>query len=201
MLQEKEYERVGGIQTRKTDVRVIAATNKDLEKEIERGAFREDLYYRLCVVPILLPPLRERKEDIPLLVDHFLEKICDAENLPPKKVYAETLQTLQGYHWPGNVRQLENTIERAVILSGDRDTLYPTDFNLPKAEHPNTPAPHSTVSATNLDLQQTVQKLERTLIEQALRRARGNKSHAADILGMKRTTLTAKMKVLEAAAV
>lgn len=203
VLQERECQRLGSGETVKLDVRVIAATNAELEHRIEHGKFREDLYYRLNVVPIQIPPLRDRWQDIPLLVDHFLEKICQAENLPPKKVYAETLEAMQGYAWPGNVRQLENTIERAVILSGDRETLYPTDFSLPRAaqiERPAVPAPVP-VPESGMDLQQTVQKLERALIEQALRRTGGNKSQAADILGMKRTTLTAKMKVLEAVAI
>lgn len=203
VLQERECQRLGSGETVKLDVRVIAATNAELEHRIEHGKFREDLYYRLNVVPIHIPPLRDRSQDIPLLVDHFLEKICQAENLPPKKVYAETLEALKSYAWPGNVRQLENAVERAVILSGERKTLHPADFSLPRAaqtERAVAPAPVP-VPESGLDLQQTVQKLERALIEQALRRTGGNKSQAADILGMKRTTLTAKMKVLEAVAV
>ncbi len=200
VLQERECQRLGSGETVKLDVRVIAATNADLEHRIEHGKFREDLYYRLNVVPILLPPLRDRWQDIPALVDHFLEKICRAEGMPAKKAFPETIEALQQYAWPGNVRQLENTVERAVILSGDRAILYPSDFSLPRAAAAP-PAPAALVPDAGLDLQMTVQKLERTLIEQALRRTGGNKSQAADILGMKRTTLTAKMKALEAAAV
>jgi DNA-binding NtrC family response regulator len=201
VLQERECQRLGSGETVKLDVRVIAATNAELEHRIEHGKFREDLYYRLNVVPIRIPPLRDRWQDIPLLVEHFLEKICTAENLPPKAVYPETLEVLQRYPWPGNVRQLENTLERAVILSGDRQALFPSDFSLPRSSvsATGTPAPPGP-DAQQWDLQQTVQKLERALIEQALRRTGGNKSQAADILGMKRTTLTAKMKALEAAA-
>jgi DNA-binding NtrC family response regulator len=205
VLQERECQRLGSGETVKLDVRVIAATNAELEHRIEHGKFREDLYYRLNVVPIRIPPLRERWQDIPPLVDHFLDKICSAENLPPKTIYRETLEVLQRYSWPGNVRQLENTLERAVILSGDRHTLYQSDFSLPQIaatdRPPLTTAGQDTLPDAPMDLQQTVQKLERALIEQALRRTGGNKSQAADILGMKRTTLTAKMKVLEAAAV
>ena len=199
VLQERECQRLGSGETVKLDVRVIAATNAELERRIEHGRFREDLYYRLNVVPIHIPPLRDRWQDIPLLVDHLLEKICLAENLPPKKVFRETVETFQRYAWPGNVRQLENTVERAVILSGDRQTLFPADFSLPRTQQPErlgAPAPVA-VPAPGMDLQLTVQKLERALIEQALRRTGGNKSQAADILGMKRTTLTAKMRVLE----
>jgi len=197
VLQERECQRLGSGETVKLDVRVIAATNAALEDRIERGKFREDLFYRLNVVPIPIPPLRERLQDIAVLVDHFLEKICRAEGLAPKRVFRETIEAMQAYSWPGSVRQLENTVERAVILSGERQTLFPGDFALPaaaKAAVPVAPAPQGV-----MDLQTTVQKLERTLIEQALRRTGGNKSQAADILGMKRTTLTAKMKVLEAA--
>ena len=200
VLQERECQRLGSGDTVKLDVRVIAATNAELEHRIEHGKFREDLYYRLNVVPIHIPPLRERWQDIPSLVNHFLEKICQAEGLPVKHIYPETLEILQGYNWPGNVRQLENTVERAIILSGDRQTLFPADFSLPRAGNSQRAATSTPVSETGVDLQQTVHRLERTLIEQAMRRTGGNKSQAADILGMKRTTLTAKMKVLEATA-
>ena len=201
VLQERECQRLGSGETVKLDVRVIAATNAELEHRIEHGKFREDLYYRLNVVPIHIPPLRERWQDIPLLVEHFLEKVCQAEGMPPKRVFAETIEAMQAYAWPGNVRQLENTVERAVILSGERQTLFPSDFLLPvgaTVHRPAAPVPMA-VPEAGMDLQQTVQKLERALIEQALRRTGGNKSQAADILGMKRTTLTAKMRALEAA--
>ena len=200
VLQERECQRLGSGETVKLDVRVIAATNAELEHRIEHGKFREDLYYRLNVVPIHIPPLRERWRDIPPLADHFLEKICQAEGLPVKRIFPETLEILQGYNWPGNVRQLENTMERAIILSGDRQTLFPADFSLPRAGNSQRAVMPAPLSEAGVDLQQTVHRLERTLIEQAMRRTGGNKSQAADILGMKRTTLTAKMKVLEAAA-
>lgn len=194
VLQERECQRLGSGETVKLDVRVIAATNAELEHRIEHGKFREDLYYRLNVVPICIPPLRDRWQDIPSLVNHFLEKICQAEGLALKRIHRETLEILQGFHWPGNVRQLENTVERAVILSGDRETLFPGDFPAARASG----RPRGAESGAGLE--ETVQRLERTLIEQAMRRAGGNKSQAADILGMKRTTLTAKIRVLEAAA-
>ena len=203
VLQERECQRLGSGETVKLDVRVIAATNAELEHRIEHGKFREDLYYRLNVVPIHIPPLRERWQDIPLLVEHFLEKICQAEGMAPKRVFAETIEMMQAYAWPGNVRQLENTVERAVILSGERQTLFPSDFSLPGgaalARASAAVQAQVAVPEAGMDLQQTVQKLERALIEQALRRTGGNKSQAADILGMKRTTLTAKMRALEAA--
>jgi DNA-binding NtrC family response regulator len=196
VLQERECQRLGSGETVKLDVRVIAATNAELERRIEDGKFREDLYYRLNVVPIHIPPLRDRWQDIPSLVNHFLEKICQAEGLGVKRVHRETLEILQGFQWPGNVRQLENTVERAVILSGERETLFPADFPVARAGG----AARGVVADSGAGLEETVQRLERTLIEQAMRRSGGNKSQAADILGMKRTTLTAKMKVLGAAA-
>lgn len=199
VLQEREFQRLGSGETVKLDVRVIAATNAALEQRIECGKFREDLYYRLNVVPIRIPPLRDRRQDIPLLVEHLLERVCLAENLPPKRIFAETVDALQSYHWPGNVRQLANLVERAVILSGDREGLYASDF--PLAVPSAVPLAPVAAEGAGLDFQSTVQRLERTLIEQALRRSGGNKSQAADILGVKRTTLTAKMKALEAVAV
>jgi DNA-binding NtrC family response regulator len=119
VLQEGELERVGGHETIKVDVRVIAATNKDLAAEIKAGKFREDLYYRLNVVPIEVPPLREHKEDIPALVEHFLELACEANDKKKKRVEAAAMTLLMQYDWPGNVRELRNSIERLVILSGD----------------------------------------------------------------------------------
>jgi transcriptional regulator with PAS, ATPase and Fis domain len=204
VLQEKEVQRLGSGETVPLDVRVVAATNADLEGKIEGGKFREDLYYRLNVVPIELPPLRDRPEDIPGLLEHFVDKVCRAEGLPAKRIYREAMERLMDYTWPGNVRQLENTVERAVILSGEREQLNAGDFHLPRTEQARrllaaAPPPIS-VPEQGLDLQQTVNRLEKTLIDQALRRTGGNKSAAADILGLKRTTLTAKMRVLEAAA-
>jgi PAS domain S-box-containing protein len=116
VLQEREFERVGGIETIKINVRVIAATNKKLEEMVVKGTFREDLYYRLNVIPITLPPLRERKGDIPLLVEHFIEKLCNRENIEPKTITRKALGALETYDWPGNIRELENIIERALAL-------------------------------------------------------------------------------------
>ena len=121
VLQEKEFDKVGGTQTIKVNVRVIAATNRDLEKMVKEDRFREDLYYRLNVIPITLPPLSERKGDIPLLVEHFIDKICKRENMPAKKVSADVFRYLENYHWPGNIRELENIIERALALSDDNE--------------------------------------------------------------------------------
>jgi transcriptional regulator with GAF, ATPase, and Fis domain len=202
VLQEREFQRIGSSETVQVDARVIAASNIDMQEKIRTGRFREDLFYRLNVVPISIPPLRERASDIPLLVNHFLEKVCRHEEIGVKRVAAETLDRLASYSWPGNVRQLENAVEMAVAMSGDRGTLYPGDFPLPAPSqyksvtslHPEIAVPES-----GLDFERTVGRLERALIEQALRHTRGNKKQAADMLRLKRTTLTAKLKSLAAA--
>ncbi|MFN7919281.1 MAG: sigma-54 dependent transcriptional regulator [Bryobacteraceae bacterium] len=218
VLQEREFQRLGSSETVKVDVRVIAACNVDLEERIRQGKFREDLYYRLNVVPIRMPALRDRSGDLTLLARHFLEKICALEEIPLKRVAPETLERLARYSWPGNVRQLENSIEMAVAMSGERSALYPSDFALPSLAPPRpmaqpltalaAAASASPASATpmtlpeeGIDFEATVGTLERALLEQALLRTRGNKKLAAELLGLKRTTLTAKLKSLETRAV
>jgi transcriptional regulator with GAF, ATPase, and Fis domain len=204
VLQERECQRLGSSEMVKLDVRVVSATNANLEERIDRGKFREDLYYRLNVVPLHLPPLRERAVDIPMLIEHFVEKVCRAEDLPRKRVAPDAMERLQEYAWPGNVRQLENTVERAVALSGERSILHLGDFSLPIRTLVSTPsAPADTMPALpdqGLDFVATVQRLERALIEQALRRSNGNKKQAADMLRLKRTTLSAKLRSLEEVA-
>jgi DNA-binding NtrC family response regulator len=133
VLQEQEFERVGSSETVRVDVRVLTATNVNLEEAVQQRRFREDLYYRLNVVPIHIPPLRERREDIPLLLEHFLEKIQKVENGPPKSISADAIDLLTGYDWPGNVRQLEHAVHKAVALSGDRPTLFPRDFAIKRS--------------------------------------------------------------------
>lgn len=203
VLQEREFQRVGSSETVRIDTRVVAATNVDLAEKVRLGKFREDLYYRLNVVPIVVPALRERLEDVPLLVQYFLEKVCKQEEIPVKQVARETLDRLMLCSWPGNVRQLENAVEMAIALSGDRRTLHPGDFSLPPIsqlrEAATVPSLIS-VPEGGLDFEATIDRLERALIEQALRRTKGNKKQAADMLRLKRTTLTAKLKSLEVAA-
>jgi DNA-binding NtrC family response regulator len=204
VLQERELQRLGSSEVIPVDVRVLAASNADLQERIRQGRFREDLYYRLNVVPIHLPPLAERASDIPLLVAHFLEKVCSREDIPPKRISAEAMERLATYSWPGNVRQLENAVEMAVILSGERELLVPSDFPLPS------PAQWKALNATSLpsirlpdegmDFEATIARIERSLLEQALRRSNGNKKQAAELLRLKRTTFTAKLKSLQAAA-
>lgn len=210
VLQEREFQRIGSSETIRLDVRLIAATNVDLAERVRQGKFREDLFYRLNVVPISTPPLRERTEDIPALARHFVEKVCRLEDLPAPRLAPETLSHLQSYSWPGNVRQLENAVEMAVAMSGGRLVLYPSDFTLPSdrfrvdgldAVSGDVPAtgiaimPHA-----GLDFDQATGTLERQLLEEALRKTHGNKAAAARILGLKRTTLAAKLKSLGAAA-
>lgn len=202
VLQEREFQRLGSSETVHVDVRVVAATHTNLAELVKAGKFREDLYYRLNVVPIALPPLRERPSDVPVLVLHFIEKVCRAENLPMKQISPETLARLAAHDWPGNVRQLENAVEKAVVLSGERQVLLMGDFPLP-ARHPLVPCtskaqPIIAVPDQGLDFERTVGTIEWTILEQALRKTRGNKKLAAEMLGLKRTTLTAKLKSLAA---
>jgi len=200
VLQEREFQRIGSSETIKVDVRVIAASNVDLAQAVRDGKFREDLYYRLNVVPLRVPALRERPSDIPLLVQHMIAKICAQEGLPAKRVGREALQRLAACPWPGNVRQLENAVEMAIALSGERETLYPADFPLPSAPVLRNSAaaaiPTIALPDEGLDFEQIVAHMERTILEQALRKTGGNKAQAAGMLRLKRTTLSAKLRSL-----
>ena len=205
VLQEKEIQRLGSGESVKVDFRLIAACNVHLEDRIQEGKFREDLYYRLNILPIEMPPLRDRREDIPLLVQHFLAKVCASEGISVKEVSPETMERLSQHPWPGNVRQLENAVEMAVALSGDRDTLYPADFRLPspiqwRPALVDVPVPQVAVPQTGLDFERVVGQFEKSLLDQALHHTHGNKKQAAEILRLKRTTFTAKLKSLEAVA-
>ena len=177
VLQEREFERVGGSTTIPADVRVIAATNRNLEKLIEQEAFRLDLYYRLNVFPIRIPPLRERKTDIPLLADHFVEKHSTPNFKNIRRISTPAIDMLMAYHWPGNVRELENCIERAVLLSDD-DVIHGHHLppTLQTAEASDTIHPGS--------LRESLDNLERELVLDALKSARGNKAKAARALGL-----------------
>ena len=191
-LQEREFERVGDNQTIKVDVRVIAATNTDLSRMVAEGTFREDLYYRLNVIPFELPPLRERRDDIPILVKHFLDKFAPGAAM---HVSQSAMRALMAYQWPGNVRQLENAVERAVALSAGRQEIDSAD--LPpevQATPQTTPAPFVDFPEDGLDLPGYLSSVERDLIGRALDRTRGNRNKAADLLRIKRTTLVEKLK-------
>jgi len=206
VLQEREFQRIGSSETVRVDVRVVAATNVNLEQRIAAGKFREDLFYRLNVVPLRIPSLRERVDDIPLLVGHFIDKVCHAEGLASRQVAPQAMDLLQFYAWPGNVRQLENIVENAIALSGDRTVLLPHDFPLPSQMMPPLPISRGHMEDSSLalpslpdegiDFEQTVGRIELHLLEQALRKTGGNKTQAADMLRLKRTTLTAKLRVL-----
>jgi Nif-specific regulatory protein len=174
-LQEKEFERVGGNQTIRTDVRIIAATNKNLEQAVEEDSFRGDLYYRLNVFPIYMPPLRERKTDILLLADHFLERYAKENNKDIRRFSTPAIDMLIQYHWPGNVRELENCIERAVLLC-EEGVIH--SYHLPPTLQ--TGVESDTLPALSLD--DAVANLEREMIIDALKNTRGNISRAADIL-------------------
>lgn len=201
VLQEREFERVGDSHTTKVDVRVIAATNSDLEQLVAEGQFRGDLFYRLNVIPVQLPALRERREDIPLLVHHFLDKFCGevtaASGRPPITVSQEAVRRLMSYSWPGNVRQLENVVERAVAFSGGRGQLDTQDLppELGVSAAPALPSPMS-LPEEGLDLDAVIAAIERELIERSLERTGGNKGQAAKLLHLKRTTLVEKLKRL-----
>lgn len=204
VLQEREVQRLGSSETIKIDVRVIAATNAELPAKVRSGEFREDLFYRLNVIPIQLPPLRDRMGDVALLAEHFVEKVCRQEGLPRKRISSGGMDRLTRYHWPGNVRQLENAIEMAVNLCGERDTLQAEDFPLAAAaaiaervSAPDGGQHRIQVPDSGIDFERTVCAIELDLIQQALRRTRGNKKMAAELLRLKRTTLTAKIKALE----
>jgi DNA-binding NtrC family response regulator len=204
VLQEREFERLGSCETVRVDVRIVAATNVDLAERVRQGRFREDLYYRLNVVPVEMPPLRRRAGDVPLLAEHFSRKICRAEGISAKEISRAALDRLERYEWPGNVRQLENAVEMAVALSGDRTTLYPGDFSLPESQPqlltPASPAEALDLPDGGLDFENTVNRIERSILEQALRRTGGNKKMAAAMLRLKRTTLAAKLRSLNARA-
>jgi len=214
VLQEKEVTRTGGNQSISVDVRIVAATNQDLEESVRRKAFREDLYYRLNVIPLQLVPLRERNEDIPLLVEYFLAKICAELEVPVKRCSPDALRLLTGYTWPGNVRELENTIKRAVILSSD-PLLTIADFPGLRVQKGGELVQSEELSLegivdiklrgsfTNMEKMESgdvytmvLEQVERPLIRFVLEKTRGNQVRAADILGINRNTLRKKITEL-----
>jgi Nif-specific regulatory protein len=205
VLQEKEFERVGGVKTIKINVRILVATNKDLEKAIREGKFREDLYYRLNVIPLNLPPLREKTEDIPVLINYFVQRFAQKKRRGPLMFSTEAIQHLMRYRWPGNVRELENLVERLTILTSteavnasdlpekfyqatdfqpddDTSTRRIMDFNFPEC---------------GIDINSVVRNMERNLILKALEKTGGVKNRAAKLLGLNRTTLIEKMKKMK----
>ncbi|MCU1219637.1 MAG: two component, sigma54 specific, transcriptional regulator, Fis family [Candidatus Angelobacter sp.] len=186
VLQEREFERLGGTKTLKVDVRMIAATNRDLRAALEEGTFREDLYYRLNVVPIDIPALREHKEDIPDLVNHFLARFAADNEKEIEGITPAAVNALMGYHWPGNIRQLENSVERAVALSSGR-LIDAADIHLDTISAKTTATSPS--GDQFLPEGTTLEQWEDNMIREALRRANGNKSQAARLLGLSRNAL------------
>ncbi len=192
ILQEKKFERVGGNRLIPTDVRVLAATNKDLEKEMEEGRFRQDLYYRLNVIPLRIPPLRERKEDIPLLVDRFLKDFASKEGDTEKRIADEVMDVLMKHHWPGNVRELKNIIERLVIITPDPVISKCDIFPVFVDERKNGPPPER--EGDSGTLHEAKQDFERQYIIRKLREFGGNISRTAAAIGLERSNLHRKIR-------
>jgi len=190
VLQEQEFERIGGTETIKTDVRIIAATNQNLEQKVKAGSFREDLFYRLNVVSIHIPPLRERREDIPLLIDEFIKKYCDENCKGRLELSKEALDALIKYNYPGNVRELENIIERAVVLCRG-SMLSSNDLPVTVRTKPQ----EDDNQQVDLTLNEQVERLEKKLIYDALNNAEGNQSKAAALLGLTERNLRYKLKI------
>ncbi|MBP7779565.1 MAG: sigma-54-dependent Fis family transcriptional regulator [Acidobacteria bacterium] len=193
VMQEREFMRLGGMETIKVDVRIIAATNVDLKQEMEDGRFREDLFYRLHVIAIHLPPLRDRKSDIPLLVQHFLRKYAEENERPVLEVLPETLDVLMEHDWPGNVRELENVMERAVVLTPGR-TLGPDMIPENVRRAPRAVVPHVALPPEGISLKDVTAAYERQWIESALEAAGGVQKRAAELLHIKPTTLNEMIK-------
>ena len=193
VLQEKEFRRVGETETRPTDVRVIATSNRDLDEAIETGVFREDLYHRLSVFPVTVPPLRERTSDIPLLVDHFISKYCEIYGLPDKVCDDALLEQFGNHNWPGNVRQLENLVQRGVLLSAEREVIKLTDVMNDFFTDTNSSANGSDGDwSADMPLT-TIEEMERKLILQTLEHTGDNQKKAAEKLGISARTIRNKL--------
>lgn len=195
VLQEKQFDRVGGERTITADVRVVAATNRELREMVDEGAFRGDLYYRLEVIPVRLPPLRERRSDIRELVDHFLQAKCGEMNVPPKRLTEDAYAALEQYDWPGNVRELQNVIERTVVLTdGVEVTAQDIPLNVgEKAKSGTVPGLPVDLPPGRYPLNETLDQLERELIERAMAEANQVKTRAAEILQIKTSALYYKL--------
>ncbi|MGH7453178.1 MAG: sigma-54 interaction domain-containing protein, partial [bacterium] len=201
VLQEGQFERVGEDRTRQVDVRIIAATNRNLQQEVAASRFRQDLYYRLSVFPITVPPLRERNEDIPMLAEHFIERTCARLNCPLIRITPEQIKQLQRYDWPGNIRELQNVIERAVILA--RGGVLQLELMLLHGgaeASSDAPIEIAALTPTRVIREEKWKERERTNILAALKQAGGKiygRGGAAELLGVKPNTLAYRMKVLE----
>ena len=196
ILQEREFTRVGGVQSIKVDVRIVAATNKNLEELVRKGHFREDLYYRVNVIALYLPPLRERGEDVPLLANHFLAKRIEEDSRPPQEFSKDAVDLLSRYPWPGNVREMENIIEQAFIWSKGSDAITPEHLpNILKNDSRSSSLRDDTL-AGRLSLEKAVMEFEREIILDALKRTNYIQTHAANLLGISRRMLKYRMDTL-----
>lgn len=191
-IEEGEIQRIGGTRTLKVDVRIISATNKMLEKEIEKGNFRQDLFYRLNVIPITVPPLRERKSDIPILAQHFVEQFCDENGKPIKKLSPDAISTLEDYNWPGNVRELRNIVERLIIMV-DTDTI--------KASHVlsalHVDQVQTSLQSNSASLKDMMEEYEKKIIISELEANEGNVSQTAKKLSIDRANLYRKLRAYD----
>jgi transcriptional regulator with GAF, ATPase, and Fis domain len=200
VLQEREIHRIGGVEAIQLDVRVIAATNVNLWRRVEDGRFREDLFYRINVFPIHLPPLRERREDIPLFLRRFITRLCQRDKLPPKLLDPGAEDTLCRRPWRGNIRELENACEFAVIRSYDREVILLDDFPASRDSENGAgvlPPDGTLARGQAIDFNAVIGRVEKDLVLRALEAAQGNKNRAAQLLGLKRTTLIEKLKRLD----
>lgn len=194
-LEEKEFNRVGGSKTIKVDVRLITATNRDLNQLIKKGGFREDLYYRINVVPMTVPPLRERREDIPLLLDHFIKKYNEEGNKRVKGVSREALEMMINYEWPGNVRELENLIERAIALTSN-EYIQPEELPIPLTNSSKINGLRDSILSGKVSFLKAEEEFEKRIILDALKKTNYVQSHAAEMLGVSRRILKYKMDKL-----
>ena len=196
VLEEREFEQVGGCKTIKVDVRIIAATHRNLEEEVQKGTFRQDLFYRLYVIPIKLPPLRKRKSDIPILITHFVDEIGRDKNKELDGVSDSAMKVMMQYSWPGNVRELRNMIERFVVLGEDGDELSTRNLpdKLTNFNDGNVSVAQVEISQDGICLNTAVNEFEKTLIVQSLKKTKWVKNRAAKLLHLKRTTLVEKIK-------
>ncbi|EQC46852.1 sigma-54-dependent Fis family transcriptional regulator [Bacteriovorax sp. Seq25_V] len=197
VLQEGTYMPVGAEASRKTDVRILAATNKDLKKMMASGEFREDLYYRINVLNVNLPSLKERKEDIPVLMDHFLKRKCDEQGMPMKQFSKKCMEKMLDYAWPGNVRQLENEVERLVVLAGEDKTITPDLLSPQILDFGAAPEANTRGVNTNGKLKDALHELEVIMIREGLKRCNFNKSKLAKELGISRASLIMKVEKYE----
>lgn len=196
VIQEREFTRIGGVQPIKVDVRIVAATNKNLDELVRKGLFREDLYYRINVISLYLPPLRERGEDIPLIANHFLEKRLEEAQRPPIAFGKEALELLSRYPWPGNVRELENFIEQAFIWSQHATEITPEHLPTSMKSTSRSPSLRDDTLAGRMSLEKAVMEFEREIILDALKRTNYVQTHAANLLGISRRMLKYRMDTL-----